>query len=54
MAQIINSNNFEALVATGNHAKIEAWRLRNALAKTAENRPDLLSTIPPAFWEEMQ
>ena len=38
----------------GNHAKIEAWRLRNALAKTAENRPDLLSKIPPAFWEEMQ
>lgn len=38
----------------GNHAKIEAWRLRNALAKTAENRPDLLSKIPPEFWEEMK
>ena len=38
----------------GNHAKIEAWRLRNALAKTAENRPDLLSKIPPTFWEEMK
>lgn len=38
----------------GNHAKIEAWRLRNALAKTAENRPDLLSQIPPEFWEEMK
>ena len=38
----------------GNHAKIEAWRLRNALAKTAENRPELLSQIPPEFWEEMK
>jgi tRNA (guanine37-N1)-methyltransferase len=38
----------------GNHAKIEAWRLRNALAKTAENRPELLSQIPSEFWEEMK
>lgn len=38
----------------GNHAKIEAWRLRNALAKTAENRPELLSQIPPEFWDEMK
>jgi len=38
----------------GNHAKIEAWRLRNALAKTAENRPELLSQIPTEFWEEMK
>lgn len=38
----------------GNHAKIEAWRLRNALAKTAENRPELLSLLPPSFWEEMK
>ena len=38
----------------GNHAKIEAWKLRNALAKTAENRPELLSQIPTEFWEEMK
>ncbi len=38
----------------GNHAKIEAWRLRSALAKTAENRPELLSQIPPEFWEKMK
>ena len=38
----------------GNHAKIEAWRLRSALVKTAENRPELLSQIPPEFWEEMK
>ena len=38
----------------GNHAKIEAWRLRNALAKTAENRPELLSQIPTEFWEDMK
>jgi len=33
-----------AVLLSGHHAKIEAWRRRQALAATLEKRPDLLAT----------
>ena len=42
------------VLSGGDHAKIEAWRLRNSLAKTAKTRPDLISKLPPDFWENLK
>jgi len=38
---------------SGNHAKIDNWRLKNSLKVTAEKRPDLLSELPPNFFEQL-
>jgi tRNA (guanine37-N1)-methyltransferase len=32
------------VLLSGDHAGIRRWRLRNAVARTAERRPDLLSS----------
>ncbi|TDI88042.1 MAG: tRNA (guanosine(37)-N1)-methyltransferase TrmD, partial [Chloroflexi bacterium] len=32
---------------SGDHAKVEAWRRRQALRRTEERRPDLLRGWPP-------
>ncbi|NJR43299.1 MAG: hypothetical protein HC767_12225 [Akkermansiaceae bacterium] len=35
------------VLISGNHAKIAEWKNARALARTRENRPDLLSMIAP-------
>jgi tRNA (guanine-N1)-methyltransferase len=37
-----NGHEVPDVLLSGNHAEIERWRLRTALAKTIKNRPDLL------------
>jgi len=35
------------VLLSGDHARIDAWRRREALRRTAERRPDLLAAYPP-------
>ena len=35
------------VLLSGDHAKVEAWRRRQALLRTEERRPDLLRDWPP-------
>jgi tRNA (guanine37-N1)-methyltransferase len=35
------------VLLSGDHARIDAWRRREALRRTAERRPDLLAAHPP-------
>ena len=42
------------VLLSGDHAKIEKWRLKNSLVKTSSVRPDLISKVAPSFWEEME
>ena len=37
---------------SGDHAKIEAWRRKNALMRTLRNRPDLLGLLPEDFFDD--
>lgn len=39
--------NVPEVLLSGDHAKVEAWRRRQALRRTEERRPDLLSGWPP-------
>lgn len=41
------------VLLSGDHKKIELWRLKNALKNTIEKRPDLLSALPPDFFEKL-
>ena len=40
--------NVPEVLLSGDHAKVEAWRRRQALRRTEERRPDLLRGWPPA------
>ncbi len=42
------------VLLSGDHAKIESWRIRNSLSKTASNRPDLIARLSPEFWENLK
>lgn len=42
---VFNGQAVPAVLSTGNHAQIAAWRRRQALLRTAERRPDLLADI---------
>jgi tRNA (guanine37-N1)-methyltransferase len=33
------------VLLSGNHAEIERWRMRQALGKTRQKRPDLLAKL---------
>ena len=35
-----------AVLLSGHHGEVEAWRRREALRRTSERRPDLLATAP--------
>ncbi|MCI0873167.1 MAG: tRNA (guanosine(37)-N1)-methyltransferase TrmD [Chloroflexi bacterium] len=39
--------NVPEVLLSGDHAKVEAWRRRQALRRTEERRPDLLRSWPP-------
>lgn len=54
MPRVFRGLTIPKVLTTGDHAKIESWRLRNSLAKTATARPELLSKIPPYFWEKLK
>ncbi len=41
------------VLTTGNHAKIERWRVLNSLKRTAERRPDLLEKLPEGFFNKL-
>ena len=51
MPRIFRGLSVPKVLLSGDHAKIESWRLKNSLSKTAETRPELLSKIPSSFWE---
>jgi tRNA (guanine37-N1)-methyltransferase len=53
MPRIFRGLKVPKVLLSGDHAKIESWRIRNALSKTALNRPELLSKLPPDFWEKL-
>jgi len=42
------------VLLSGNHAKIKEWRRKNSLMRTLRNRPDLLSLLPPDFFDDDQ
>jgi tRNA (guanine37-N1)-methyltransferase len=41
--EIYNGEEVPAVLMSGHHAEIEKWRLKQALGRTAERRPDLLA-----------
>ncbi len=47
-----NGRKVPKVLISGNHAKIEAWRMKNSLMLTAQRRPDLLSKLTPDFFEK--
>jgi len=51
MPRIFRGLKVPKVLLSGDHAKIESWRIRNSLAKTSLNRPDLMAKLPPSFWE---
>ncbi len=53
MPRVFRGLKVPKVLLNGDHAKIESWRIRNSLAKTALNRPDLISKLPPEFWENL-
>ena len=53
MPRVFRGLKVPKVLFSGDHAKIESWRIRNSLARTALNRPDLISKIPPEFWEDL-
>lgn len=53
MPRVFRGLKVPKILLTGDHAKIESWRMRNSLVKTASNRPDLIAELPPDFWEEL-
>jgi len=54
MPRVFRGLKIPKVLTTGDHAKIESWRIRNALKITAERRPDLMSSLPPSFWEGLK
>lgn len=54
MPRVFRDMKVPKVLLSGDHAKIEKWRLKNSLARTAKVRPELLSKIAPSFWEEME
>ncbi len=42
--EVFNKQQVPAVLRTGNHAKIEAWRKAEALKRTKKRRPDLLGS----------
>lgn len=40
---VLNGCEVPAVLLSGNHKKIETWRMQQALGRTAERRPDLLA-----------
>ena len=54
MPRVFKGMKVPKVLLNGDHAKIEKWRLRNSLARTAAIRPELISKIDSSFWEEME
>jgi len=42
--EVYNGEAIPEVLMSGHHAEIEKWRLKQALGRTAERRPDLLAT----------
>jgi tRNA (guanine37-N1)-methyltransferase len=42
--EVYNGEGVPEILMSGHHAEIEKWRLKQALGRTAERRPDLLAT----------
>lgn len=40
---VLNGREVPSVLLSGNHKKIETWRLKQSLGRTAERRPDLLA-----------
>lgn len=43
--ELLNGRKVPAVLLSGDHKKIESWRMKQALGRTAERRPDLLEKI---------
>ena len=43
--EVFEGRSVPPVLLSGDHAGIRRWRLRNAVARTAERRPDLLSSV---------
>lgn len=54
MPRVFRGLKIPKVLTTGDHAKIESWRIRNSLSITAERRPDLISLLPSSFWEGLK
>lgn len=54
MPRVFRGLSVPKVLLTGDHAKIESWRLRNSLSKTASVRPELISKISSSFWEKLK
>lgn len=54
MPQVFRGLKIPKVLTTGDHAKIEAWRIRNSLSLTSKRRPDLLALLPESFWEGLK
>jgi tRNA (guanine37-N1)-methyltransferase len=54
MPRVFRGLKIPKVLTTGDHAKIESWRIRNSLAITSKRRPDLISSLHPSFWENLK
>lgn len=54
MPRIFRGLSVPKVLTAGNRAKIEAWKIRSSLSKTAAVRPELISALPPSFWENLE
>jgi len=54
MPRVFRGLKIPKILTTGDHAKIESWRIRNSLALTSKRRPDLISKLPAEFWEKLK
>lgn len=54
MPRVFRGLSVPKVLLTGDHAKIESWRLKNSLSRTSSVRPDLLSKIQADFWNNIK
>lgn len=54
MPRVFRGLSVPKVLLTGDHAKIESWRLKNSLSRTSSVRPDLLSKITADFWKNIK
>lgn len=54
MPRVFRGISVPKVLLSGDHAKIELWRLKNSLVRTTDVRPDLLSKVSSDLWEDIK
>jgi len=54
MPRVFEGFKVPKVLSSGDHKKIDRWRILNSLKNTAEKRPDLLSKLPADFFDQLK